>query len=103
LQTTPPSGRQLFASRNLFRGHQLFIKRAFDDDRFEPRIDDELGQHGVAPQMSLGCGHEVSSFHLADDVSQIKVAVGDVFDFITADFAHVTLIAFRHIVTARRL
>jgi hypothetical protein len=100
LQPTPTSRGQFFASRNLFERHQPFIKGTFDDDRFKFRIDNELRKHRVTPQMALGSGHQVSSFHLTDDVSQIEVTVGDVFNFITADFAHVTLIAFRHVVTA---
>ncbi|MDB5345712.1 MAG: hypothetical protein JWP89_4089 [Schlesneria sp.] len=100
LQPTPTARGQLLASSNLLRGHQLLIKRTFDDDRFEFRIDNELCEHGVAPQVPLGSSHQVSGLHLADDVPQIEIAVGDVFNFITADFAHVTLIAFRHVVTA---
>lgn len=99
LQSTPTSGGQFFSGSDLFGRHQLLIKRSVNMDRFKAGIDNELSQDGVTSEMPFRGGHQVASFNLADDIAQVQVADRDVFDFVATDFAHVTLIALRHVVT----
>ena len=40
--------------------------------------------------------HQIPRFDFAKDISQVQVAVGNVFDFVTTNFAQITQFAFRN-------
>lgn len=48
LQSLPAASNQVLSSGNVFAIHQSLVKRAFDDDRFKGRVNDELRDHRVA-------------------------------------------------------
>lgn len=92
----PAPSDQLFLATNFFRIEETLVEEAGDFDGREFGIDDELGLNGIAAEMPLRGTMELCVGDFADDVTEIKVTVGDVFDGLTADFAQVALIAFRH-------
>ena len=79
-----------------------FVEGAFNLDRIEARVNDELGLHRIAADVPLGMPDEGPRFDQADDEAQIEIAVGDVGDFFAADRAEIALFAACHAGIVRR-
>ncbi len=94
---SPPTPRnQLFPSADVVLVEVVLREWSVDNNRFEPFGDNELRLHGVAADMSLGRRQQCAGVDLADDVPQVQIAVGNLFDFVAADFTEITLLAACH-------
>jgi hypothetical protein len=72
------------------------VEGTVDSHRFERGIDDELGLHRVAPQVTFGGGQQQAGIEFAQHKPQVQIAVGDLGDRFATHFAKVTAITPRH-------
>ncbi len=77
---------------------QLVLReRALHGDSLEFGVVDELAQRRVAAQVTFGALMKGFGINLAEQVAEVKVAIGDIFHLETADLAQVTLLAMGHL------
>ena len=96
LQASPGEGDALFLLLTVGCIELALVEVAFDDDRRKRSIDDELRERGIAADVSLWRGVQRFGFDLAEDKTQVQVAVGHVFDIATTDATEITFVALGH-------
>ena len=96
LQSPPTASHPVFFRTRGGRILPALIERAFDDNGSEPFVDDELRLCRVAADVAFADVEQFASFDQSEDEAEIQIAVGDLFDIDSADFAEVTLFAVGH-------
>lgn len=76
--------------------HLIASEIAFDCDASECIVLDELSQHRIATQVTLGAGVQHLGIEFANDETQVKIAVDDRRDIFAADLTPISLIALCH-------
>src|SRR5262249_25936189 len=65
-------------------------------DRLKLRVDDELCRHWIAADMALAKKVKLLRMHLAQNVPEIEIGLGDFLDITATNIAEIALFADRH-------
>jgi hypothetical protein len=96
LEALEASRDERFHAGTLRRVELCLAEWAFHRDGRKAVVEDELGEEGVAFQVAFGGGEKIPHGDLADDETQVEIALGDVLDLVAADFAEIPLITLGH-------
>ena len=92
LQPPPSPCDPLLLLRHKRRVELILGESTLATYRLEMRIDNELCQRRVAADVSLPQDVQLFGRHLAEDITQVQIGIGDPLYVATADFAQIPLL-----------